>query len=50
MAITAEQTAAIATAIENLNKSVQVNEEVLQIVKSMVDGCCRECGGARSRP
>lgn len=35
MAITAEQAAAIATAIENLNKSVQVNEEVLQIVKSM---------------
>lgn len=35
MAITSEQAAAIATAIENLNKSVQVNEEVLQIVKSM---------------
>lgn len=35
MAITDEQAAAIATAIENLNKSVQVNEEVLQIVKSM---------------
>lgn len=35
MAITSEQAAAIATAIVNLNKSVQVNEEVLQIVKSM---------------
>ena len=35
MAITAEQAAAISTAIENLNKSVQVNEEVLQIIKSM---------------
>lgn len=35
MAITAEQASAIATAIDNLNKSVQVNEEVLQIVKSM---------------
>lgn len=35
MAITAEQATAIATAIENLNKSVQVNEEVLQIIKSM---------------
>lgn len=35
MAITAEQATAIATAIENLNKSVQINEEVLQIIKSM---------------
>ena len=35
MAITAEQAAAISTAIENLNRSVQVNEEVLQIIKSM---------------
>lgn len=35
MAITAEQAAAISTAIENLNKSVQVNEEVLNIIKSM---------------
>ena len=35
MAITAEQATAIATAIENLNKSVQINEEVLNIIKSM---------------
>ena len=35
MAISAEQAAAISTAIDNLNKSVQVNEEVLQIIKSM---------------
>lgn len=35
MAITAEQAAAISTAIENLNRSVQVNEEVLNIIKSM---------------
>lgn len=35
MAITAEQAAAISTAIDNLNKSVQVNEEVLEIIKSM---------------
>lgn len=35
MAIAAEQSTAIATAIENLNKSVQINEEVLQIIKSM---------------
>lgn len=35
MAITSEQAAAISTAIDNLNKSVQVNEEVLNIIKSM---------------
>ena len=35
MAISAEQAAAISTAIENLNKSVQVNEEILEIIKSM---------------
>lgn len=35
MALTTEQAEAIDTAIDNLNKSVQVNAEVLQIIKSM---------------
>jgi hypothetical protein len=35
MALTADQTALLQTAIENLNKSVEVNQEVLEICKSV---------------
>ena len=35
MALTADQTALLQTAIENLNKSVEVNQEVLNVVKSV---------------
>lgn len=35
MALTADQTALLQTAIENLNKSVEVNQEILEICKSV---------------